>query len=330
MQYRQLGESDVKVSAVTMGCWAIGGRWWGGTDDAKAVAAIHKAIDVGMTSFDSAPAYGFGHSESVIGQAIKGRRDKVQLLTKYGLSWETQKGEYFFTAPDDDGVDRQVYRYAGKESVIRECEQSLQRFGTDYIDVYQCHWRDVTTPLEETMEAMDTLIKAGKIRAAGVSNFTVEEMEACRKVVPLASDQPPYSMVKRDIEADILPYCRENNIGVVVYSPMQLGLLTGKLTMDREFPPNDMRADSAYFSPENRRRVIAFCDKLRPIAEAHNATVAQLVINWTIHRPGITAALVGARNPAQAEENAAAADFRLTEDQATQVEGLVKELKLEL
>jgi len=330
MQYRQLGESDVKVSAVTMGCWAIGGRWWGGTDDAKAIAAIHKAIDVGMTSFDSAPAYGFGHSESVIGQAIKGRRDKVQLLTKYGLNWEVEKGEYYFSAEDDDGVNRRVYRHAGKDAVIRECEQSLERLGTDYIDVYQCHWRDPTTPVEETMEAMVRLIEAGKVRAAGVSNFTVEEMEACREVVPLASDQPPYSMVKRDIEADVLPYCRQNNIGVVVYSPMQLGLLSGRLTMDRKFPEGDMRADSAYFSPENRRRVIAFCDSLRPIAAAHGATVAQLVINWTIRRPGITAALVGARNPAQAQENAAASELTLTEDETARIDTLVEELKLEL
>jgi len=330
MEYRKLGSSDVEVSAVTMGTWAIGGWLWGGTDDEQAVAAIRKAVDAGMTSIDTAPIYGFGHSEKIVGRAIAGKRDKVRLLTKYGLRWDLEEGEFFFDSADNDGKALQVHRNATKHSVIEECEQSLKRLGTDHIDLYQCHWRDHTTPVAETMEAMDKLLKDGKIRAAGVSNFTVEEIEAACKVVPLASDQPPYSMVRRGIEADVLPHCREHGVGVIVYSPLQLGLLTGKLTMDRRFPDSDQRAKSPYFRPDNRRKVIAFMEQLRPLAEAHHATAAQLVIHWTIHRPGITSALVGARNPQQAEENAAAADVQLTEDETRRLDELVDGLKLDL
>ncbi|KKL76401.1 hypothetical protein LCGC14_2045250 [marine sediment metagenome] len=180
------------------------------------------------------------------------------------------------------------------------------------------------------MEAVDKLLSAGKIRAAGVSNFTPEDIGAARAVVPLASNQPPYSMVKRDIEADLLPYCREHNVGLLVYSSMQLGLLTGKVTMDRQFPPGDQRVNSPYFKPDNRRKVLDFLAAIRPVAEAHDATLAQLVINWTIHRPGITAALVGARNPAQAAENAAAADFALSDEQTQTIDDLLDNLELDL
>ncbi len=330
MEYRQLGSSELEVSAIILGTWAVGGWMWGGTDEANALAAVQKAVDLGMTSIDTAPAYGFGLSEQIVGRAVKGRRDKVQILTKYGLRWDRQEGELFFQTADARGKKLTVYRCARKKSVIEECERSLRRLGTDCIDLYQCHWRDHTTPVEETMEAMERLIQEGKVRAAGVSNFTAEEIEAARQVVPVASDQPPYSMVKRDIEKDLLPYCREHDVGVIVYSPLQLGLLTGKLTLEREFPPDDQRSGSAYFKPENRRKVIAFLNEIRPIADAHGATIAQLVINWTIHRPGVTAALVGARNPAQAEENAAAGDFALDQEEAARIDELLEGLKLDL
>ena len=330
MEYRQLGSSDVKVSAVTLGTWAIGGWMWGGTDDAGAVAAIRAAIDAGMTSIDTAPMYGFGHSEQVVGQAIAGRRDEVQILTKYCMRWDREGGELFFETTGPDGKPAKVYKNARPDSIVEECERSLQRLGTDHIDLYQCHWRDNTTPVEETMAAMEKLLAEGKIRAAGVSNFTAEDIAAARAVAPLASNQPPYSMVRRDIEADVLPYCRDNNVGVVVYSPLQLGLLTGKVTMERKFHGDDQRVNSPYFRPANRRKVLDFLEKLRPIAADHHATLAQLVINWTIHRPGVTAALVGARNPDQARENAAADDFTLTDDQTRRIDDLLGALKLDL
>jgi len=330
MIYRRLGTSDLEVSAVTFGTWAIGGWMWGPSDDDAAVAAIRKAIDVGVTTIDTAAIYGTGHSEEIVGRAVAGRRDEVQILTKFGQNWWSDEGELFFEIPDRTGRHVKVYRNSRKESVIQECERSLQRLGTDYIDLYQCHWRDHTRPVEEPMEAMGKLLKDGKIRAGGVSNFTVEEIAAAREAFPLASDQPPYSMLNRDAEKDVLPYCRENDIGVLVYSPLQRGLLTGKVTMDRTFHEKDLRRRDPRFKPENRKRVLAFLDRIRPIADAHDATLAQLVIHWTIHRPGVTAALVGAREPKQVEENAGAAEIRLSEDEMNRITEEVDQVELEL
>ena len=315
MQYRKLGESDLEVSVVTLGAWAIGGSMWGGTDEAKAVDAIRASVDVGVTSIDTAAIYGYGRSEEIVGQAIRDLpRDRLQILTKYGLRWDLREGEHFFDLPEPDGREYSIWRNARKDSVIFECEQSLRRLGIDHIDLYQCHWRDHTVPVDEPMEAMQRLLEQGKVRAAGVSNFTVEELDRCRQLVPVASHQPPYSMLKRDIDADLLPYCREHNVGVIVYSPLQKGLLTGKLSPDHEFAPGDHRANDPTFEPDNIRRVNTFLDQLRPIAEAHDAILAQLVIAWTIRQPGVTAALVGARDAAQAEQNARAAELELDDE----------------
>ena len=330
MEYRRLGNSDVEVSVITFGAWAIGGWMWGGQDDAEAIAAIQTSIDSGVTSIDTAAIYGYGHSEQLVAKAIEGKRQNVQILTKFGLRWDCQDGEFRFEWTDSTGATKKVYSNSRKESVIHECEQSLKRLGTDYIDLYQCHRRDKTTPVPETMEALDKLLKDGKIRAAGVSNYGVEDIEAANKVVPIASHQPPYSMVCRHIEKDSLPYCREHNIGVIVYSPLERGLLTGKFTEDHEFKGDDHRAESPFFRPENIRKVNAFLEEIRPIAEAHDATLAQLVINWTIHRPGVTAALVGARNPKQAAENAKAADFVILPEETSRIDELLEEHKLDV
>jgi len=330
MEYRQLGNSNVKVTEVILGTWAIGGWLWGGTDDEAAIAGIRRAVDLGMTSIDTAPVYGFGHSEELIAKALEGRRDEVQLLTKYGLRWDMPEGAAHMKTTDAAGKEAKIVKHAGKQSVLKEVQDSLRRLKTDRIDLYQCHWPDESTPFEETMEAIDQLLKQGKILAAGVSNFSPEQMDRCRKVVELASDQPPYSMVKRDIEKDVIPYCVDNNIGVIVYSPLQRGLLSDRLSMERTFPPTDGRSMSPYFKPENRRRVLDFLAKIKPIADGHNATLAQLAINWTIHRPGITAALVGARNPQQAEENARATAFTLTDEETKTISDLLDELHLEV
>jgi len=330
MEYRELGISGVKISVVTFGAWAIGGFMWGGTDDAAAINAIHKAIDLGITGIDTAPAYGDGHSERVVGRAIVNRRDKVQILTKFGLERDSKEGTFFFETLDTDGKPVKTYYNARKKRVIAECEESLKRLGTDYIDLYQHHWPDPGTPIEETFEAVDRLLKDGKIRAAGVSNYSPQQMDAARKIVPLASAQPPYSMVKRGAEGDVLPYCIKNRIDVVVYSPLQRGLLTGKIKADRKFPNTDDRSGDAFFKPENLKRVHEFLGKIRPIADAHKATLAQMVINWTIQRPGITAALVGARNPKQVEENAGATNFKLTGEEVKQIDKLLEDLKLEV
>jgi len=331
MEYRQLGSSTVKVSEIALGAWAIGGWLWGGTDDAGALAGIRKALDLGMTSIDTAPVYGFGHSEQVVGRAIRGvARDKVQLLTKFGLRWDLPgKGADHFDSEDLQGRPVRIAKYAARASVLEECERSLQRLGTDHIDLYQQHWPDPSTPVEETMEACAALLKQGKVRAVGVSNYTVDMMERARKIVPLASNQPPYSMLRRDIEADMVPYCLKHRIGILAYSPLQNGILTGKVPMDRVFPETDLRSRNRFYQPGNRRRILAFLDDLRPIAAAHQATLAQLVICWTIRRPGVTAALVGVRNPAQAEENAGAAAFKLADAETREINRRLDSLRLD-
>jgi aryl-alcohol dehydrogenase-like predicted oxidoreductase len=331
MEYRQLGRSDVRVSAITLGAFAIGGFMWGGTDDSDALAAIQRSIDLGVTSIDTAPVYGFGHSEELIARAIRGRRDKVQILDKYGLRWQDEEGVFHFQMADAAGKMHRIYKNSRPRRVREECEASLRRLGTDHIDVYQCHWRDAQTPLEETMDAVARLIREGKVLAAGVSNFSVEEIEECRKIVPIACDQPAYSMILREAEEDILPYCLRNHVGVVAYSPLQRGLLTGKIRPGRKFAPGDHRGGrEMYVRPDVLEQVDRFLGRLRPVAEAHRATLAQLVLNWTVHRPGITAALVGARSAAQAEENAHALDFALTEGETREIDEWVEGLKIDV
>lgn len=327
MEFRKLGNSDLDVSAIIFGAWAIGGWMWGGAEEGDAIQAIHASIDGGATSIDTAPVYGYGRSEEIVAKAIKGRRDKVQLLTKYGLRWDSKEGEHFFDWSDESG-EMNIYRNARKKSVILECENSLKRLQTDYIDLFQCHWRDPSTPVEETMEAVAQLLKEGKIRAAGVSNYTPADMEAARKVCPIASDQPPYSMVVRDIEHDVVPFCLTNNIGLIVYSPLQRGLLTGKFKPDVQFKEGDHRANQKHFQPENIKRVNAFLEKIKPIADAHSATLGQLVIAWTIAQPGITSAIVGARDAHQCKENLKASDIKLTSKDLAEIAEHLKSLEL--
>jgi len=331
MEARQLGKSDVLVSAVTFGAWAIGGWMWGGTDEKAAIEAIHRAYDLGVTSIDTAAIYGYGLSEELVGRAIRDLpREKLQILTKYGLRWDLDDGEHFFTWTDPDGSSREIYRNASADSIVHECEQSLRRLGTDYIDLYQCHWRDHTTPVDESMEAMARLIEQGKVRAAGVSNFTPAEIEAGCAVLPIASCQPPYSMVNRTIEAELLPFCRERSIGVIVYSPLHKGLLTGKLEPGHQFPPGDHRAKDPCFRPANILQVNEMLARLRPFAEVHEASLAQVVIAWTLRQPGISAALVGARNAEQAEQNARAAELELSDAEVAQITGITESLRLDL
>lgn len=328
MEYRQLGDSKLNVSTIIFGAWAIGGWMWGDADENDAIDAIRFAIDNGVTSFDTAAVYGYGRSEEIVGKAIKGRREKVQLLTKYGLRWDSTEGEHFFSWSDESG-EKNIYKNARKKSIIQECEDSLRRLQTDYIDLYQCHWRDQTTPIEETMEAMTQLLKEGKIRAAGVSNFTPADMAECRKYFPIASDQPPYSMLVRDIEKDVLPYCREHQIGVIVYSPLQRGLLTGKFSTDVQFKKGDHRGNMVQFQPENIKRTNAFLDKIKPIADSHKRSLAQLVIGWTIAQPGVTSAIVGARDVAQMKDNLGGSDFKLSKEELATIVEHLNSLKLQ-
>ncbi|WP_424963052.1 aldo/keto reductase [Ekhidna sp.] len=312
MKKVQLGKSNLYISPIAFGAWAIGGQAWGGNEDKDALEAMKKSYDMGITSIDTAPVYGFGHSEKLVGKAIKEiGRDKLEILTKFGFNWKTEKGEYQF--PTTDGG--KTHAYAGRDGIMQEVEDSLKRLGTDYIDLYQIHRPDATTPIEETMETLKELQQQGKIRAIGMSNHTVELMKEADQVIDLASTQSPYSMIYRKIEKDIIPYCLEEGVGILAYSPLQRGLLTGKIKSDHEFKGDDHRADNKFFKEPNRSRTNAFLDQIKPIADDHGVTLAQMVINWTVQREGITAALVGARNAKQAEENAKSMSFKLSEEE---------------
>ncbi|MCL5270160.1 MAG: aldo/keto reductase [bacterium] len=330
MDMRQLGNSDVKVTPIILGTWAIGGLMWGRTDEKDSIEAIDKSIELGVTTLDTAPIYGCGLSEEIVGRAIAGRRDRVQILTKFGVNWETDEGTAHGGIIGIDGRKVPVCRNGSRKRIIHECEQSLRRLRTDYIDLYQHHWPDPATPIEETFTALEKLLQEGKIRAVGVSNYTPELMSEARRHVPLASVQPPYSMINRGIEENVLPFCRKHDVGVIVYSPMQRGLLTGKIGVDQVFPPADHRSREPFFKPENRRQVNDFLEKIRPIAEAHNATLGHVAIQWVRRQPGVTAALVGARNARQAEENACALDLKLSDAEWREIDRHLAGVKLDL
>jgi len=327
---RKLGNTELMISPVAFGAWAIGGWMWGGSDRKDAVSAIQKSIEKGVTTIDTAPVYGFGLSEEIVGEAIEGQRDKVQILTKYGLNWSNSRGEFFFASRHNNGKPLNIHRYADKRQVIRECEASLKRLKIDYIDLYQIHWPDPTTPVEETMQAIIRLKEKGKIREAGVCNYDMPLMRAAADMINLASNQVPYSMVRREIEKDVVPWCIDNNVGILAYSPLQRGLLTGKIKPDYLFSEGDSRPSTPHFSLENIIRTNAFLDDIRPFAKEKGISLSQLVIRWTIQQPGVTAALVGARNPEQVEDNAGALNFELSQEEMDSINSFVRELNLEL
>jgi aryl-alcohol dehydrogenase-like predicted oxidoreductase len=332
MRRRRLGSTDLEVPLVSIGAWAIGGWSWGGTDDDDAVRAIQASIDAGANAIDTAPVYGFGHSERVVGRAIAGRRERAVLMTKVGLRWDAPEGDLAFEAVDREGKKLAVRRNSRPSSVKQEVERSLERLGVETIDLVQVHWHDPHTPVADTMGALLELRAQGKLRAIGVSNFSVELMKAAREAlgdVPLASDQPKYNLIARDIEKEILPYARSAEIGILAYSPLEQGLLTGKVTADRTFPTDDGRHKRATFTPENRRRVNeALARSVRPIAEARGVTVGQVVIAWTVAQPGITTALVGARTAEQARENAAAGELELSQAEIAAIRAEFERFKL--
>ena len=316
MEFRKLGNTDLELSAITYGAFAIGGNMWGGNEKKDSIASVRASIDSGVTTLDTAPFYGFGLSEEMIGEAIKGYdRSKIQLLTKFGLVWDGSnqgKGEFFFDA-EEAGKTIPVYKYVSKTSVIKEVEDSLKRLQTDYIDLLQIHWPDATTPISETMEALEILLQQGKIRAAGVSNYSVEQVAEARQSLNIASNQIGYSMLNRGVENDLVPYALENDLGIIVYSPMERGLLTGKYFKDGKLKDNDHR--NGYFQQFDLEKVKTFLETITPIAEDKNATLSQLVLRWTSLQPAITLVLAGARNAEQAAANAKAMDINLTAEE---------------
>jgi aryl-alcohol dehydrogenase-like predicted oxidoreductase len=317
MLYRKLGHSGIDVSVVGFGAWAIGGWMWGGADENQAIDAIHAAIDHGITLLDTAPLYGYGHSEELIGKAIQGRREKVVLATKCGLICDRKEGEFFFHA-DQEGMtfrasEKMVYKCLRPASIRQELEGSLLRLGTTHIDLYQTHWQESTTPIADTMAELLKMKEEGKIRAIGVSNANLDQLKAYGAI---DSDQEKYSLLDRNLETNgMLDYCRGQNISVLAYSPLANGLLTGKIRPDRQYGAGDLRRGNRRFTAENITRVNAMLEQLRPMAERHQATLGQLVIAWTIAQPGMTCVLCGARDAQQAIENAAAGNISLSPEE---------------
>lgn len=309
METRALGASGIQASKVILGTWAIGGWMWGGTDDAASIDAIKATLDAGINCIDTAPVYGFGHSETIVGKAIAGR-DDVVIATKCGLVWDNPGGEAFF-----ESEGKSIHKYLSGDAIRADVEASLKRLGVECIDLMQTHWQDTTTPIEETMTTLMALKDEGKIRAIGVSNASLEQIREYQKFGVVDTDQEKYSMLDRGIEETNLPHCQKNSIAVLAYSPMALGILTGKVGPERTFNEGDLRKHNPRFTLENRKAVLAFLDEIRPIAEAHQATLAQTVIAWTVAQPGLTHALVGARTAEQAIENAKAGEIEFTGDE---------------
>jgi len=296
------------LSEIGLGAWAIGGAWqwgWGPQDDRDSLATIQKALDLGINWIDTAPVYGLGHSEEVVGKAVAGKRQDVFIATKCGLVW------------DDRGRVRNNNR---PDSIRRECEASLKRLNTDYIDLYQIHWPDPRTPVEASWEEMLRLKQEGKVRYIGVSNFGVDLLETCERLGHVNSLQPPYSMVHRvrypEVENEILPWCRAHGVGVVAYSPLQNGLLTGKFTRERleQLPRDDWRRKSEFFQEPLFSQVLELVERLKPIAATYEKSLTQLAIAWVLQNPAVTAAIVGARRPEQVEEHVGGSGWEISLD----------------
>ncbi len=285
MEFAPIPEISLSISRIGLGTWAIGGWMWGGTDDSESVATIQAAIERGITLIDTAPAYGFGHSEEIVGRALaEGRlRSRVVIATKVGLEWK----------------DGKVFRNAGRDRILREVTDLLRRLRTDYIDIYQVHWPDPLVPLEETAEAMQRLLAQGMIRAIGVSNFSVAEIERFRRVAQLHVVQPPYNLYEREIEAQLLPYCRETTFATLTYGALCRGLLSGKLQQDAHFAGDDLRLTDPKFQPPRYAQYLAAVQRLDQFAsQRYGKRVIHLAVRWLLDQ-GATAALWGARHPRQ-------------------------------
>jgi aryl-alcohol dehydrogenase-like predicted oxidoreductase len=329
MHYNSLGNSNVKVTPIAFGAWAVGGWMWGGAEESAALRAIRASYDYGVTSIDTAPVYGFGRSEELVGRAMQGvQRDKYQILTKYGLNWETSQGEFYFDTTGNDGKPLKIYKYSAATQVIHECENSLRRLKTDYVDLLQIHWADSTTPIAETMSAVARLIEQGKVRAAGVCNYNVNQVEEALGTLNIVSNQVPYSMINRGIEKDVVRQALEKKLSIVPYSPLQRGLLTGKIKNGHKFGEGDTREGNRFYKPENIDGANALLQKLKPVADAYGATLSQLVINWTTRQPAMDCVLVGARDETQVKENVKAMELKLSEADLTLIDKAVTEFKM--
>lgn len=315
MKHVEIGHSGIRCEIVGLGTWAMGGWMWGGNDDAAAIEGIRASLDAGIRLIDTAPAYGLGRAERLVGQALEGRsRSEVVIATKCGLVWHTRQGTHFF---DEEG--QAVHRHLGRESIQHELAQSLSRLKTDYIDLYFTHWQDSTTPVAETMETLLGLKAQGKIRAIGISNASAEVLLEYLKCGQVDAVQERYSLFDRAIESEIVPICKANDIAVLGYSSLAQGLLAGPIAPDRQFTGDDQRANDPHFSVQNRARLRTFFAAIEPVRARNSCSYAQLMVAWTVAHGNVSVALCGARNARQAEENAAAASLRLSVDDVSAI-----------
>ena len=316
METRRLGRTDLHITPIGFGAWAIGGGgWtfgWGSQDDDQSIAAIHRALDLGVNWIDTAAVYGLGHSEEVVARALKGRPNRPYVFTKCSMVWDGH---------------RDITNSLKADSIRQEVENSLRRLQVDVIDLYQIHWPNPEADIEEGWRTMADLKAEGKVRYIGVSNFNVEQMRRAQAVAPIDSLQPPYSLVRPEVGQEILPFCREQNIGVIVYAPMMSGLLTGKMTAQRiaRLEQDDWRRRSPEFQEPRLSRNLALVEKLREIGNRHGVTPGVVAIAWTLRNPAVTAAIVGGRRPEQVDETAKAGDFRLSEAEAVELDTFLRE-----
>jgi len=313
---RALGNSDLRLTPIGFGAWAIGGgNWefaWGPQDDNESITAIHRALDLGVNWIDTAAIYGLGHSEEIVGKALQSTSHKPLVFTKCSMRWHP---------------DRTIYRSLKADSLAEEVNNSLRRLHVETIDLYQIHWPDPAGEIEEGWEALAKFKEQGKIRNIGVSNFNVEQMKRAQKIAPITSLQPPYSMLRRAIEAEILPYAQAHNIGVINYSPMVSGLLTGKMTAERaaSLPADDWRRRNVEFKEPRLSRNMRLVELLREIGAAHSVSPGVVAVAWTLHHPAITAAIVGGRSAEQVEGLAPALEFRLSENEFVRIGTFLEE-----
>jgi aryl-alcohol dehydrogenase-like predicted oxidoreductase len=313
MEFATIPGTEIEVSRVAIGTWAIGGWMWGGTDDAESIKTIRAAVDRGINLIDTAPVYGFGHSEEVVGRAVAGLRSHVVLATKVGLEWR----------------DGKVMRNAGRDRIMQEVEDSLRRLQTDYIDVYQVHWPDPLVPIEETAEAMHALYRQGKIRAIGLSNFSIEQMDRFRQVAPLHVLQPPYNLFERAIEADVLPYCRKHGIATFAYGALCRGLLSGKIGPDTAFKGDDLRNTDPKFQEPRRAQYLAAMRWLDWLArDRYGKRVIHLAIRWILDQ-GVTVALWGARHPDQMQPVEEVVGWCLSAASKAEIDRMLPELVID-
>ncbi len=311
---RRLGNSDMQLTAIGFGAWAIGGgNWqyaWGAQDDDESVEAILRALDGGVNWIDTAAVYGLGHSEEVVGRALKQTSEKPYVFTKCAMTW---------------GEDRKIVQTMKK--IRQECEASLKRLGVGTIDLYQIHWPVPDEEIEEGWHTMADLQREGKVRWIGVSNFSVSQMERARKIAPITSLQPPYSMINRGSQTELLPWCEEHGIGVIHYSPMMSGLLTGAMTKERvaAMPDDDFRKRTKNFQEPNLSRNLALADVLKQIGARHEVSAGVVAVAWTLHNRAVTAAIVGGRSAKQVDGILPAANFRLSEDEFAEIERFIQE-----